>query len=123
MEVNMAEFSLFEYQINKENSSIAIINLGHNLLGGNEALSFTSTIHELITQKIKLVIINLAEVELMNSSGLGMLVGVLSTLKKNDINLFLVSVPEKVNSLLVMTHLDKVFKCYNNIDEAIKNFN
>lgn len=116
----MAEEIFFEYEIIKSDPGIASIKLGKNVLGGNEALAFTSKLHELADKKIKAVIVDMHDVEIINSSGLGMLVSGLSTLRKHNITLALAAVPQKVESLLEMTHLDKVFSLFGNIEAAVK---
>jgi anti-sigma B factor antagonist len=57
----------------------------------------------------------------MNSSGLGMLVSGISTLKKHNISMLLANLPEKISALLQITHLDKVFKVYPNVEVALEN--
>ena len=100
--------------------NIASVKLGENVLGGNDALLFTSCLNEISQKGVKFVIIDLKSVDVMNSSGLGMLVSGLSTLKKHEIEMVLVSVPHKVKNLLKMTHLDKIFKIFNNIEDAVE---
>lgn len=110
----------FKYKINEDNSSIAIIELGAKVLGGSDSLTFNSLLEELVDKGISYFIINLEKVEVMNSSGLGMLVGALSNMKKRNARLALLSVPEKFKNLLSMTHLNKVFKLFSSLEEAIK---
>ncbi|MBI5324802.1 MAG: STAS domain-containing protein [Ignavibacteriae bacterium] len=100
----------------------ASIELNEQVLGGNDALEFSSKLYETFDKGINSVIIDLSKVQVMNSSGLGMLVSGLSSLRKNNIQMVLASVPDKVMSLLRMTHLDKVFQIYNNIQDAYDKF-
>jgi anti-sigma B factor antagonist len=58
----------------------------------------------------------------MNSSGLGMLIGGLTTMKKAEGNLKLANVTDKIQSLLVITKLITIFESYNSVDEAAKSF-
>lgn len=116
----MPETIRYHYSVHSQYADIAIILLHKDILGGNEALGFTSTLHELIDKNIKHVIIDMKDVEMINSSGLGMLVSGLSTLKKQTAEMILVNVPSKVAGLLEMTHLDKVFRIFGSIDEATK---
>jgi anti-sigma B factor antagonist len=106
------------YHILGSNNNIAVINPGKDVMGGTQALSFTGTIGEMLGKNVRKVIIDLSDVELINSSGLGMLVSGLSTLKKHNIELVLASVPDKVTDLLQMTHLIKVFAVYPDIVTA-----
>lgn len=110
----------YKYKINENNSSIAIIELGAKVLGGSDSLSFNSLLEELNEKGVSYFIINLEKVEIMNSSGLGMLVGALSNMKKRNARLALLSVPEKFRNLLSMTHLNQVFEIFDSEEKAIK---
>ncbi len=109
----------YEYIIHSEYPEIAIIKLTQNVIGGSEALQFSNLLHEVVKKNIKFIIIDMINVMNMNSSGLGMLVGSLSTLKKNNIEMIFINVPEKIYSLLRMTHLNEIFKIFDNLEQAI----
>jgi len=111
--------SKFSYEIN-ETSNYAIISVKEDQLGGSDALEFSEMISSLKSKDINFIICDLDKVILMNSSGLGMLVSSLSTLKKVNVDFVLTSIPDKIMNLLTMTHLDKVFKIFANIEEAVK---
>ncbi len=117
----MTENQNYKFDIYSKNTEIGIIELFPSALGGLDAINFTDTINSYSAQ-IKLLIIDLSKVEVMNSSGLGMLVNALSNLKKQNINLYLTNVPQKVMKLLQITHLDKVFKIYNDLETAVEDF-
>jgi anti-anti-sigma factor len=104
-----------------ENSEFALVKLSNSVLGGNDALDFTNLINQLISQNVKCVVVDAGNVEIMNSTGIGMLANAHSNLTKNGLLMLLVSVPEKILKLLRMTHLDRVFKFYDNLDEALLN--
>lgn len=107
-----------KYRLLSTPASVAVVELDKNVLGGSEALEFTSILEELCHTEIKLVAVDLSKVELMNSSGLGMLVNGLNAVKKHDKKLALVCIPQKVEKLLKMTHLDEVFSIYKDVDTA-----
>lgn len=97
-----------------------LIKLGNHALGGSDALNFTSALNSFDKSSVKYCIADLSSVEVMNSSGLGMLVSGLSTLKKFNIELFLADLPPKVDSLIKMTRLDSIFKIFPTVEKAIK---
>ncbi len=99
----------------------ALLKFGIQLLGGNDALNLITKLNELASKKIKYVIADLSKVEIINSSGLGTLVSALTTLKKYEIEFLLCCVPEKVQKLLEMTHLNKIFRTFENEEKAIIN--
>ena len=108
----------YEYEFLDPEQDTALIKLHENVLGGNDALEFTATLEELSSKGVKLIIADLKNVSVMNSSGLGMLVSALSNLKNTDVAFVLSSVPKKVQALLEMTHLNKVFSIYKNNEAA-----
>ena len=67
----------------------------------------------------KSIVFDLCNVQFMNSSGLGMLVSSLTTLRKQGVGLKLASVPDKVTSLLEMTQLTQIFDIYPTVSDAV----
>ncbi len=115
------EQNIYEYTIPENYQYLAVIKLSENVIGGSEALHFSNLIREVIKKNIKYVIIDMYDVKILNSSGLGMLVGGMSTLKKNNLDMVFINVPEKIYSILEMTHLNEIFNIFSNFDEAIAN--
>jgi anti-sigma B factor antagonist len=111
---------IFKYKIYNQNPAISIVELGTKVLGGSDSITFNNLLDELISKGVNYFVIDLGKVEIINSSGLGMLVGALSNLKKRNTRLVLTQIPEKFINLLTMTHLNQVFKLYDSEEEAIK---
>jgi anti-sigma B factor antagonist len=68
------------------------------------------------------VVVDLGKVKFMNSSGLGMLIGALTTMKKAGGDLRIANATDKIESLLIITKLITVFKHYKTLDEAIVSY-
>jgi anti-sigma B factor antagonist len=111
--------SIFHNYLAKENPEVGIVELGDSLLGGSEALMFTSLLEEMCKNGLKNIIIDLHKVETINSSGLGMLVGALSTVKKFEVGLYFVMLSKKIEKLIEMTHLNSIFQVFGTIKEAL----
>lgn len=111
----------YKHTIIGKSSDTALIELKENVLGGTDAMNFNSVISSLHAEGVSNVILDLEKVQAMNSSGLGMLVSALSNLRKNNIAMHLINVPAKINHLIQMTHLDKVFSIINSIDDIVNN--
>ena len=105
-----------------EKYEAVIIELKGNVMGGEDTKEFNDLLHKLIDEGKLNVIIDLAEVKFMNSSGLGMMIGGLTTMKKANGNLKLARVTEKIESLLIITKLITIFEFYESVDEAVKSF-
>lgn len=103
-----------------EQNGITIITLSGKIMGGPEAGEINDQINSLIDQEKHKIIIDLKEVDWMNSSGLGILIGAITTLKNNGGTLGLTNVSERIMNLLKITKLIDVFTIYQDIDSALK---
>ena len=92
------------------------------IMGGPDASLLHDQLHEYIQQGKKKVIIDLSKVDWMNSTGLGILISALTTLKKNQGELKLANVTDKIQSLLTITKLVTVFETYDSVDQAAGSF-
>ncbi len=106
-----------ELQISNKNA--VALKLGESVLGGTEAMDFSKRISELCNNNTSNIFVDLGNVKTMNSSGLGMLVSAFTTIKKHNLNLKLVSTPDRVLSLLELTQLDKIFSFESDLETAV----
>lgn len=98
---------------------IAVVTFEPQVFGGPQAVEFSAKLNDFAGQGGRWIVVDLAGVELMNSSGLGMLVGGMTTMRKYNGAVKLVSVPEKVAGLLRITRLNTVFESYLTVEEAV----
>jgi len=84
----------------------------------NAAL-FRSQVTQLFDRHKKNIIIDLSKVEYIDSSFLGALVAVLKHAMAYKLDVVLVDLCKDVYDLLLLIRLDKVFKIYDNYQEAI----
>lgn len=110
---------VMKYNI-REQFNCVIIDLKGNVMGGPHAETFRMELHQLTEQGKKNVIINLGKVKFMNSSGLGILIGSLTTMKNAGGNLIICEADKKIENLLMVTQLISVFNHYRTLDEAVK---
>lgn len=68
---------------------------------------------EILNEKEKSMIINAEELDYIDSTGLGMLIGIVKRLKEKDLNLTLVKLQANVLKLFQITGLDKVIELRN----------
>ncbi len=105
-----------------EQYNAVIIELKGNVMGGEDTKEFNELLHKFLDEGKKNLVVDLSDVKFMNSSGLGMLIGGLTTMKKGNGQLKLARTTEKIESLLVITKLITIFESYDSVDEAIKSF-
>lgn len=101
---------------------VAVLHLQGKIMGGPDATSLHEKLHELIETGTRSVVIDLKDVDWMNSSGLGILIGGLSAIRKSGGDLRLASVTEKIEEVLRITKLDRVFDVYGSADEAVSSY-
>lgn len=105
-----------------ERYNAVVIELKGNVMGGEDTKEFNDLLHKLIDEGKKNVVVDLHDVKFMNSSGLGMLIGGLTTMKKADGTFRLSRVTNKIESLLIITKLITIFETYKSIEEAVASF-
>ncbi len=105
-----------------EQYNAVIIELKGNVMGGEDTKEFNDLLHKIIDEGKKNIVLDLGQVKFMNSSGLGMLIGGLTTMKKAEGHLKLARVTDKIESLLIITKLITIFEFYETVDEAISSF-
>ena len=105
-----------------EKYNCVVIEFKGNVMGGPDAVSLNETLHKLIDEDKKNIVIDLGKVKFMNSSGLGMLIGALTTMRKAGGSLVIANATDKIESLLIVTKLITVFKHFKSLDEAVASF-
>lgn len=92
------------------------------IMGGPESSLLRDKLYEYVAQNKKQVVIDLSQVDWMNSSGLGILIAGYTTLRNAQGTLKLANVTDKIESLLTITKLIQVFEAFDTVDEAIASF-
>jgi anti-sigma B factor antagonist len=105
-----------------EKYEAVIIELKGNVMGGDDTKDFNDLLHKLIDEGKTRLVVDLGGVKFMNSSGLGMLIGGLTTVKKANGFYRLANVTDKIESLLIITKLITIFETYDSVDKALESF-
>lgn len=103
-----------------QSGGVTIITLQGNLMGGPDASSLNSKLHDLVEAGKKLVVIDLKGVQFMNSSGLGLLIGGVSTMKNAGGSLKLANASGKITALIKITKLSSLFESYPSVEAAVE---
>jgi len=105
-----------------ENDGIVIITVKGNLMGGQETLDVHEKVKELTEAGKKKFVIDLSKVKWMNSSGLGTMMGCLTSIKNASGELKICGVTEKVKSLFMITKLITLFEAHDSVEDAVNSF-
>ena len=106
----------------KMHGDVAVITIKGNLMGEPQTTQLRDKIYSLLQDGMKKIVLDLKGVRWINSSGLGTLIASLTSVKNKGGDLRLACITEKVESVLVVTRLVKVFKEYETVDRAVASY-
>ena len=102
-----------------EQDGVTVLHLEGKLMGGPDATELHETIHNLIENNVKSIVLDLDGVDWINSSGLGILISGLTTVRNNNGNLCLARPGDKIKNILTITKLSSVFSSFDDLDDAV----
>jgi anti-sigma B factor antagonist len=106
----------------QERYNCVVIEFKGDVMGGPIAVELNQKLHELIDAQKKNIVVDLSRVKFMNSSGLGMLIGGLTTMRNAGGDLRIANATDKIESLLIITKLITVFQHFKSLEDAVKSF-
>ena len=101
---------------------VTVVDIGGRITLGEGSALLRKTIRELLDEGRTKIVLNLADVNYIDSSGIGELVTAFTTVKKNGGNLKLLHLTKKVHDLLQLTKLFTVFDVFSDENSAIVSF-
>ncbi len=101
-----------------QQGNATVISIEGNLMGGPDASNLNDKLVELIEGKKKHVIVDLKGVSVINSSGLGMLIKSVSTMKGAGGDLKIANASDKILELIKITKLTGVLETFDSVADA-----
>jgi anti-sigma B factor antagonist len=89
---------------------------------GEGTMAIRNTVREVLKNGGKKIVLNLAEVNYIDSSGIGELVSSFTTVTNQGGQLKLLKLTKKIQELLAITKLLTVFQVFNDEQEAVASF-
>ena len=99
-----------------------VFKVGSKMQGGPEAEDFHKDIADCIETGKKNVIMDLSDVKYVSSTGMGIMVRALTTLRNNDGDLKLAGLSTKVEGLLSITKFSDIVENFPTVEEAANSF-
>ncbi|MFZ9869579.1 MAG: STAS domain-containing protein [Candidatus Kapaibacteriota bacterium] len=90
-------------------NGVVVVRFPEQVLGGSQSVELAAHVRAALADDATTIIFDLEPVEFMNSTGLGLLVASLATIRQSTASLQLMAVPASVQSLLQITQLSQVF--------------
>lgn len=105
-----------------EREGITILDLKGRITTGEEATLFRETIHQLAGSGNPQMILNLLDVEYIDSTGLGAIVVCSTSVRKANGMMKLLNLSQRTTELLVMTKLATIFEIFTDEQDAVNSF-
>ncbi len=102
-----------------EVDNVIVLELEGKIIGGGDVSTLNEAVHQDLDKGKNQFVIDLAQVDMINSSGLGLLIGALTAVRNQNGDIKLANVTEKIKNLLKITKLDKVFEIYPDVKQAV----
>lgn len=101
-------------------NNILIIHLKGDLIGENNGPELVKIANDSIHEKVIHCAVDLSEVRYMNSSGIGVLITLLTKYRNHEGEMVLIKPSEKIEKLLLITKLNKIFSIVDSKEEALQ---
>ncbi|MFI5149109.1 MAG: STAS domain-containing protein [Bacteroidia bacterium] len=108
----------FSFRIEPE-IGVEIVHLSGELIDKGQASELSTSVDDLIeSRKIKMVF-DLQDLKYINSSGLNVMINILSRVRKAGGEVVITNVSKRVNELLIITKLNTVFTVTETLESAV----
>ena len=106
----------------REKEGVAILDMNGRLIVGEPATRMRETINQEVSQGSTKIILNLEEVDYIDSTGLGCMVICYTTLQKAGGTVKLLKLNRRNIELLLLTKLSTIFEIFGEEQDAINSF-
>jgi anti-sigma B factor antagonist len=101
---------------------ITVLDCSGKITLGEGTMAVRNTVRDILKKNGKKIILNLADVNYIDSSGIGELVSTYTTVTNSGGQLKLLSLTKKIQELLAITKLLTVFQVFDNEQSALASF-
>ena len=108
---------------NRQVGGVTIVDLSGRITLGEGSVVLRDTIRDLVSKGKNKILLNLADVTYIDSSGIGELVSAFTTVRNQSGELKLLKLTKKVHDLLQITKLYTVFDIKDDEATAVQAFN
>ena len=106
----------------RQAEGVVIVDLSGRVTLGEDSASLRNTVRDLLSKGNKKILLNLGDVNYIDSSGIGELVALYTTARNQGGELKLLNLTKKVHDVLQITKLYTVFEVKDDEATAIRSF-
>lgn len=107
----------YNFQVIKE--KIGVFHLEGNLIGESDGMALTDIFNEQMEEGVLNFVMDLTSLQHINSSGLGVLITLLTKARKKSGELLLVNPSDYIRNLMLITRLNSIFSIFSTTEEAL----
>jgi len=108
--------------IERHNGQVTVLDLTGKIKIGDDIAKLGMALRVVVGDGEKNILLNMAGISYIDSSGLGELITVYNTVQKSGGELKLLHLTDRVSELMVITKLLTVFESFDKEDEAVNSF-
>lgn len=109
---------IFSYK-SKTQDSVSVFLFYGELIDRGQANALLEEIESGIEKKSAKILLNLADLKYLNSSGLNVIINILTKARKAGGDVAICNVNKKITELLIITKLNSVFNLSDSVEEGI----
>ena len=106
----------------KINNDSLVIKPNVQRIDSSISTEFKSKVFDLLDKQYKFILLDISEIDFIDSSGLGALISILKSVTSQNATLAICGAQSKIINLFKLTRMDKVFTLFENVEEAEKFF-
>ncbi len=106
----------------RDAGGVTVVDIGGRITLGEGSALLRSTIKDLLAEGRNKIVLNLGDVNYIDSSGIGELVTAFTTVRKTGGELKLLHLTKKVHDLLQLTKLFTVFEVFSDENTVVHSF-
>ncbi|WP_375585758.1 STAS domain-containing protein [Cyclobacterium xiamenense] len=96
-----------------------VVKIKGDLIGDESGPRLVGIVSDGLEEGVRNCIVDLSQVRYISSSGIGVLITILTKVRNADGEVLLTSPSEHVKKLLIITKLNNIFTVYDSLEEAL----
>jgi anti-sigma B factor antagonist len=100
--------------------NILKLHISGDLIGEDNGMQLVGAVNEAVSHQVLTCIIDISGLRYINSSGIGVLITILTKFRNKGGEVYLMNPSESVKKLLVITKLNSIFQIIKSEEEAIE---
>ncbi len=101
-------------------SNVLILRISGDLIGEDTGTKLVDAVNEAVSHKVLTCVIDISQLRYINSSGIGVLITLLTKFRNKGGEVYLMNPSDSVKKLLAITKLNAIFQVVNHEAEVVE---